>query len=111
MIRNFKKLNIWTRSRMIVKIIYMMTESFPKTETYGLTSQIRRYAISVPSNIAEGCGRGSVKELNRFLDIAVGSICELETQIYLAADINYLEKERMESIVSEIDQILSLIHI
>ncbi len=109
MIRNFKNLNIWIRSRLIVKAIYTMTESFPKTETYGLISQIRRSAVSVPSNIAEGCGRGTFKELNRFLDIAVGSICELETQVYLAADLNYLEKHKMELLVNEIEQIRKMI--
>jgi four helix bundle protein len=91
---NFKKLEIWIRSRNFVKEIYMVTQSFPKEEIFGLTCQLRRSAVAIPSNIAEGCGRSSNPQLVHFLDIAIGSSCETETQLYLSfdlGDINELE--------------------
>ena len=105
MIRNFKNLDIWRRSRAFVKTVYIETESFPTAEKFGLTSQIRRAAISIPSNITEGCGRKSEKGLSNFLDNAIGSNCELETQIYLAHDLGFIPKEKMTSMSDEIGQI------
>ncbi|MBN1820679.1 MAG: four helix bundle protein [Prolixibacteraceae bacterium] len=77
--KNFKKLKVWEKSIELVKNIYLNTNSFPKEEIYSLTSQIRRSAISIPSNIAEGAGRGTKKEFNNFLNITLGSTYELET--------------------------------
>lgn len=105
MVRNFKNLKIWHRSRAFVKTIYDLSKSFPREEQFGLTSQIRRAAISVPSNIAEGCGKGTEKDLNRFLDNAVGSACEIETQLYLAFDLNFIDNKVMEFATDEIRQI------
>lgn len=109
MIRNFKTLEIWKRSRTFVKTIYLNTAQFPDKEKFGLITQLNRAAISIPSNIAEGCGRKTEKELSRFLDIAIGSNCEVETQIYLAYDIRYLSKEKMEALVDEVTQIRRMI--
>lgn len=109
MVRNFKSLKIWHRSRTFVKTIYQITKEFPKEELFGLTSQIKRATVSVPSNIAEGCGKGTEKDLNRFLDNAVGSSCEIETQLYLAYDLEFIDKMVMESSTDEIQQIRRMI--
>ena len=109
MIRNFHNLNIWKRSRALVKSIYEMTKSFPDEEKFGLTSQIRRAAISIPSNIAEGCGRQTIKELKRFLDISLGSACEVETQIYLSNDLTFITKEKANTLIDEVTQIRKMI--
>lgn len=109
MIRNFKTLDIWKRSRQLVKEVYLLTDAFPIEEKFGLISQLRKSAVSIPSNIAEGCGRQSEKELSRFLDIAIGSNCELETQIYLGYDLNFLTLETMEVLSKEITEIRRMI--
>jgi len=88
-----------------VKQIYEITRNFPDDEKFGLTSQIRRCAVSVPSNIAEGCGRGTNPQLKHFLDIAIGSLCELETQIYLSYDLNYISKTIGAELVKEATEI------
>ncbi|MEM7659566.1 MAG: four helix bundle protein [Bacteroidota bacterium] len=102
---NFKHLNVWKRSRSLVKEVYELSRDFPAEERYGLTSQIRRSAISIPSNIAEGCGRDSDNQLHHFLGIAIGSNCEVETQLYLAFDLNLITEEELETITSEVMEI------
>ena len=102
---NFLNLGIWKRSRILVKQVYEITRNFPDDEKFGLTSQIRRCAVSVPSNIAEGCGRGTNPQLKHFLDIAIGSLCELETQIYLAYDLSYITKNVGTELVKETTEI------
>ena len=89
-IRNHKDLEVWKKSMDLVSDIYKITESFPNKELYGLTNQIRRAAVSVPSNIAEGAARNSKKEFIQFLYIALGSLSELETQIIIANRLEYL---------------------
>ena len=106
---NFKNLDIWKRSRVLVKQIYLMTRKFPREELFVLIAQIRKSAISIPSNIAEGCGRGTDKQLIHFLDIAIGSNCELETQIYLSFDLEYISQEEQDRFVSEITEIRRMI--
>ena len=96
---NFKNLEIWKRSRALVRVIYEQTNSFPAEEKFGLTLQIRRSAISVPSNIAEGCGRGTDKQLMQFLNISIGSLCELETQIYLTNDLQFIDNQISNDII------------
>lgn len=86
--KNFKELLIWQRSHQLVLEIYIITKSFPKDELFGLTSQMRRSSASIPTNIAEGCGRNSDAEMNRFLIIAQGSAAELEYQIILSIYFN-----------------------
>jgi four helix bundle protein len=85
---NFRELKIWQRSKKLVSRIYFISKDPPFEELYGLTSQIRRAVVSIPTNIAEGCGRNSDKELMRYLDIANGSAFELETLLLLSNDMN-----------------------
>jgi len=89
-IKNHKDLEVWKKSMDLVSYIYEITEPFPNKELYGLTNQIRRAAVSVPSNIAEGAARSSKKEFIQFLYIALGSLSELETQIIIANRLEYL---------------------
>ena len=106
---NYLELKIWQRSRSLVKEVYQLTDSFPKNQQYGLTSQIQRAAVSIPSNIAEGAGRSSKKEFMRFLDIANGSAFELETQLFLSVDLRYVQKEKVDTIISELKEIQKMI--
>ena len=94
MTHNFKKLYIWQNAFDLCTKIYALTSAFPAEERYGLQAQIRRSAVSVPSNIAEGCGRNTQKETKRFMNYAIGSNCELETQLELATHFGYLNKEQ-----------------
>ena len=88
--KTHKDLNVWKNSMALAEKIYLITNDFPKEELYGLTSQIRRSAVSIPSNIAEGFARNSTKELIQFLYIASGSISELETQLLLSKNLGFL---------------------
>lgn len=90
------ELEAWKQSIEFVIIIYNITNEFPKAETYGLANQMQRAAVSIPSNIAEGCARSSAKETARFLDIAIGSIAELETQLIIASKLGYINKSLNE---------------
>lgn len=99
---NFRELKIWQRSKELVKHVYAATKEFPNEERYTLAREIRRSAISVPSNIAEECGRDSDKELARFLDIATGSAYELETQLEIAIDQDFISKELVEGSIVQI---------
>ncbi|MEN8123375.1 MAG: four helix bundle protein [Bacteroidota bacterium] len=111
--RNYKNFDVWKEGICIVKKIYQLTNYFPKSEVFGLQSQMRRAAVSVPSNIAEGSSRNSEKEFKRFLEIALGSLFELETQLILSNELNYLEqgdlKETSESITLERKRLISFI--
>lgn len=98
MIRSFKDLIVWQKAYQLCLDVYKATKFFPKEERYGLTSQIRRAAVSVPSNIAEGHGRKSKAEYIQFLYIAYGSICELETQVLLADDLNFTKDESLRKV-------------
>ena len=95
---NFKELIVWQKSRSLVKEIYTLTQGFPSDEKFGLINQIRRASISIPSNIAEGSGRGSNIDFIRFIDYANGSAFELETQLYLALDLEYISQLEFENI-------------
>ncbi|NBC05278.1 MAG: four helix bundle protein [Bacteroidetes bacterium] len=111
--RNFRSLSVWQKSHELTLEIYRSTASFPKEELYGLVSQMRRSASSVPSNIAEGCGRNTQSQLAHFLNIALGSASELEYQILLAKDLNFLSdqifKEQTTQII-EIKKMLTVLH-
>ena len=89
--RAFRELLVWQKSHQLTLAVYSATRCFPREELYGLTSQIRRSASSIPANIAEGCGRGGDKELRRFLEIAMGSASELEYHLLLAQDLDMLD--------------------
>jgi four helix bundle protein len=102
--KSYTELEAWKKARGLVKHIYFCTQSFPKEELYGLTSQIRRATISIPSNIAEGIGRNFDKETLQFLHVAKGSLYEVETQIYLAYDLNYVNIEILNDSLAKIEE-------
>ena len=105
----FKELKVWQKGRVLVKEIYKATHKFPKDELFGITSQMRRSAISIPANIAEGCGRNTDKELSRFLDIANGSAFELETLVILCFDLDFFSQEQFENFDSKLNEIQKMI--
>lgn len=108
--RNFKNLEIWRRSMTLVKTVYSITNAFPKSEDYGLTAQIRRSGVSIPSNIAEGCGKRTTIDLARFLDIALGSSFELETQLIIAGSLGYGNSDELREVIEELNQIQKMIN-
>ena len=99
-IRNYQDLIVWQKAMVLVEMIYNATQGFPKHELYGLTNQIRRAAVSIPSNIAEGQARYSNAEFRNFLSIAQGSKAEVETQIMIAQRLNYIGSTDMNQILS-----------
>lgn len=108
--RDFKKYEVWQISHEMTLKIYSLTNSFPKDELFGLISQLRRAASSIPTNIAEGCGRSSDKEFNQFLNIALGSALETEYLLILSKDLKYLEIEDFETFNNQINIIKSKIY-
>lgn len=103
--KSYKELLIWQKGIQIVVLSYKLTKSFPQEELYALTSQIKRSAISVPSNIAEGFGRKTDKSFSHFLDISKGSLFELETQLIIAKELNFIsDEEQYNKIISLIDE-------
>lgn len=100
-ILSYRELDVWKQARVLVKNIYGLTKNFPKEEQFGLTSQIRRAAISVPSNIAEGCGRNHSKDSIQFFFVARGSIYELETQLILSEDLGFVTREDVEQSLNQ----------
>ena len=100
-----KDLKVWQESKDLVTQIYALSSKFPKEEIYSITAQIKRAAISIPSNIAEGAARDSNKEYIRFLYIALGSSAELDTQLIIARDLNFLDAKEFETIIEKLDQI------
>jgi len=103
--RAHKKLDVWRESVALATHIYKVTENFPKAEAYGLTSQMRRSVVSVPSNIAEGAARSSSREFVHFLNIAGGSLSELDTQLEIACNLNFLTDTEKQEIDNKIDSI------
>ena len=106
---DFKNLKLWNKAMDLTKLVYGLTKSFPEEERYGLTSQIRRCAVSIPSNIAEGHARNSDKEFVHFLKIALGSNAELETQVILSNYFGYLNDEDLILIQNETKSIRKMI--
>lgn len=102
-IQNFKDLQVWQRGFALTKIVYQLTESFPKSQQYVLANQMQRVALSIPSNIAEGFNRKTTKEYKQFLSIALGSASELETQLLLAIDLGYIPSHHLESLNESVD--------
>ena len=108
--KNFRDLSVWHKAHSLTLAAYQLTVSFPKQETYGLTSQIRRSAASIAANIAEGCGKRGNGEFQRFLDIAAGSASELEYHFLLAHDLNFMNKveyDAMQIRVVEVKRMLA----
>ena len=104
-LKSYRELTVWQEAMSLVELIYTQTTSFPSEERYGLTQQIRRAAVSVPSNIAEGHARDSTKDYLRHLSIARGSLAEVETQLLLATRLRYLPTEQFEKIEQTLDGI------
>ena len=102
---NHKDLEVWKKSMELVIDIYKITQKFPDIEKFGLINQIRRAAVSVPSNIAEGCARNSDKDNLRFIDIACGSLAEIETQLLISVQLGYYEMNKAQLIIDKIDNI------
>lgn len=100
--KSYNELDVWKESRSLVKLIYDITKKLPKEEVFSLVQQIRRAAISVPSNIAEGCGRNHAKDSIQFFYVSRGSLFEEETQIFLAFDQDYIDQETMDSVLEKI---------
>ncbi len=103
--RDFRKLKVWEKSHKLALEVYRTSNSFPENERYGLTSQIRRCGTSIPTNIAEGCGRDGQKELARFLNISMGSASELEYLILLAHDLEYLSEEIFQELTNNVVEV------
>jgi four helix bundle protein len=108
--RSYRELLAWQKAKALAARIYQATEQFPKPETYGLTSQIRRAAVSVPSNIAEGQGRLTPGEFCHFLGQARGSLLELDTQLAIAVDLNYLQPDRYKALDEDTYQVPGLLN-
>ena len=107
---SFEKLNVWKEAKKLVIDVYHLLDSFPKFEKYALCDQIRRAIVSVPSNIAEGSGRKSLKEQIHFLEIAYGSLMEAYNQLLIAIDLTYITEESVEAIKPSIDGVAKMIN-
>lgn len=103
--RDFHKLQVWEKSHCLALEVYRATRNFPKAETFGLTNQLRRAVVSIPSNIAEGSGRDGNTEFRRFLEIASGSASEVEYQLLLSRDLGYLDAESYKSLNAQVIEI------
>jgi len=103
--KDFRTLKVWESAHKVTLDVYQMTNDFHREEMFGLTSQIRRSAVSISSNIAEGCGRGSDSDFARFLQIAMGSASELEYQLLLALDLKYIDDEKYQRINMQIIEV------
>lgn len=108
--KSYKELDAWIRARNFVKEIYIVTKTFPKEEFYGIVSQMRRSAVSIPSNIAEGYGRQYKKETIHFLHVARGSLYELETQLCLASDLGYIVETRFNELILVLEECRRLLN-
>ncbi len=108
--RDFHELKVWEKAHRLAISTYEITHSFPTEERFGLSSQIRRAAVSIPTNIAEGCGRSSDPEMTRFMDIAAGSASELEYQILLARDLHYLDQATYEKLTQQVHEVRRMLH-
>jgi four helix bundle protein len=104
-VKDYRQLEVWQRSHQLALDIYAASKSFPKEEVFGLTSQLRRAAVSVPANLAEGCGRDSDAELKRFVTIAHGSASETEYHLLLAANLGFLSQTAHAPLADEVGQL------
>ena len=106
---SFKDLKVWQLAMRLVEAVYALTKNFPREEAYGLTSQMRRAAISIPSNIAEGHTRRGANDYKQFVSIALGSAAELETQVMLSCNLGYTEKSQTDSVLLSINEIRQML--
>jgi four helix bundle protein len=107
--KHYKELLVWQKGMALAKHVYQLTQKFPAEERYGLTSQLRRASVSVPSNIAEGQARRSTNEFLQFLSIAEGSLAELETQLLLSAELSYCKQTDLDPSLKEIDELQKML--
>lgn len=105
----FKALNIWKKGRLFCVKIYTLTSKFPESEKFGLISQLRRASVSIPSNIAEGSSRKSNKDFARFLQIALGSAYEIETQLLISGDLKFISEEELNNVLQDIEELIKMI--
>ena len=110
MIHNFRDLDVWQKSMKLTRAIYQITKTFPPSEVYALCSQMQRAATSIPSNISEGAGRFTDKELSHFLNIALGSAYELETELLIAFDAQYIQEEQCVLVRQQIVEIQKMLY-
>jgi four helix bundle protein len=103
--KDFRQLKVWEKSHQLALAVYKSTKEFPKEELYGLTSQVRRASMSIPTNIAEGCGRNTDAEFARFLQIAMGSASETEYQLLLSRDLGFLTHEQYEQLNTDVTDV------
>lgn len=104
----FKDLEIWKLSRSFCVDVYKTTLNFPESEKFGLSSRLRRASVSVPSNIAEGCSRKSNKEFGRFLEIAIGSMYEMESQLLVSMDLSFIQNDELELLLSKLSSLIKM---
>ncbi len=102
-LKSYTELDVWKKTRKLAANVYTITRGFPKEEVFGLTNQMRRCSVSVPSNIAEGCGRNHPKDSIQFFFIARGSLYELETQLFLCFDLNYITQHELEIQLGQVE--------
>ena len=107
--KDFRELKVWHKAHKLALGVYSISAKFPKEETYGLSSQIRRAAASIATNIAEGCGRGSNKELKQFLQISMGSASEVEYQILLSHELGYMNRKVYDSLNKDIQEVKKML--
>lgn len=107
---NYKQLEVWKKGIELASAIYQVTQKYPEEEKFGIISQMRRCAVSISSNVAEGAGRNSDKEFRQFLNISFGSCSELETQLIISHNLKYLAKEEFENISSDLAEIQKMIY-
>jgi four helix bundle protein len=106
---NFKELNSWKEAKDLSVLIYKVTKDFPISEIYGISAQINRAVVSIPSNIAEGAGRISDKDFSRFIGIAIGSSFELETQLIIANELSYISNEKFEELILKLNNVQKML--
>ena len=107
--RSFRDLLVWKQAMQLAKDCYLLTQGFPKSELYGMTGQMRRAAVSIPANIAEGSGRGSRKDFQQFLRIALGSLRELETYLILCPEIEMKTPEQVQPLLTQLESVSRLL--
>ena len=110
MIKSYRDLEAWKKSRALVKAVYILTRKLPKEEIYALTQQIRRAVVSVPANIAEGHSRHGAKDFASFVSIAIGSLAELDTLLTLSNDLEYITETDLERISLPINEVQRILH-
>ena len=108
--RDFRKLKVWEKAHNLTLQVYRVTKNFPLDEQFGLTGQLRRAAASIPTNIAEGCGRDSERELARFMSIAAGSTSEVEYQLFLACDLDYIKDDTYRGLNHQVNEVKRMLN-